>query len=128
MDAKRIDNLLTDLIDARTPAEAGQAMRNLVLLRAEIRNELPAQQKPVELPEGYVEFAMAVMKRAKTIEHHEIASVGYMDVISGKAVWVTGDWADAGAPENQIDVLIKIGALALRMAVESPTIEGTVNA
>lgn len=72
----------------------------------------------ISVPEGYVEFSMRVMKRAKEISEQGIAPrpVAFSDS-NGVAFWLNPDDAEL-YPDLNITNLIETAANALLMAME----------
>jgi hypothetical protein len=122
MNNERIIDAITAFQEADTPVRATAALKGLAVIRAELQAEqkLYEASGAVQLPEGFVVFAMRVMKEAKKLREAGNAptSLAYADPY-GSAVWILPDAADIGQ-------LITLAASALLLAVEPPTIEGEV--
>jgi hypothetical protein len=91
----------------------------------------PPGPDAVQLPEGFVEFAMRAMKEAQEQRSRGGAeyTVAYAD-FAGKAHWFAS--ANVAAMtligESAVDELVKIAGAAIVLAVEpTPTLEGKAN-
>lgn len=115
MNAERIISAIDAFAIATTPETAVAALGVLMNVRAELMGELQAMKAngAETLPEGFVEFAMNVMKSAKELRAagHVPFTVAYSSR-NGKAYWFS--------VHDEIDVqdLVTVAANALLLAVE----------
>lgn len=120
MNQERIIAAIDAYLNAKEPNDANAALTALVRVKYDLQGEMDsmAAKGAVTLPEGFVEFAMRAMKKAKQLREAGNAptSLAYADPY-GKAFWIVPG-------ESDVDQLTTLAAAALLMAVEPATIEG----
>lgn len=133
MNTERIIAAIEAFQNAEGADAAVAAMHKLNHVKYELKAELEKMREggAVSLPEGFVEFAMNVMKEAKELRAKggEPLAVAFSD-ITGRAHWFASANVQAMGmiDESPLLELTKIAANALLLAVEPPTMEGTANA
>ena len=120
MSPERIIKAIQNYLDAITPDAAVDTLTALIHIKYDLEAELEiaASNGTMSVPEGFVEFSMMTMKKAKDLRSAGNAptSLAYSDPY-GSAIWIY--------PEAQdMEQLLTVAASALLLAVEPVTVEG----